>query len=74
MSANGPADQIPLLVAAENGHVDIIQLLIAHGATVNTQVEKFIIHVWSLVPRPSGREKRPGIDCLHMCNLYQDFW
>ena len=31
-------DQIPLLVAAGNGHTDIVQLLVQHGANVNTMV------------------------------------
>ena len=31
-------DQVPLLVATGNGHTDIVQLLVQHGANVNTQV------------------------------------
>ena len=29
---------MPLLVAAGNGHSDIVQLLLKHGASVNAQV------------------------------------
>ena len=38
---------MPLLVAAENGHSDILQLLIAHGATVSSQVQyiRMCVHV-----------------------------
>ena len=43
VSPSGPADQIPLLVAAENGHTDILQLLVAHRADVNVQV--YIVYV-----------------------------
>ena len=42
-SAGGTVDQIPLLVAAGNGHTDIVQLLVQHGANVNTQVGHMIV-------------------------------
>ena len=37
-SPSGMVDQVPLLVATGNGHADIVQLLVQHGANVNTQV------------------------------------
>jgi len=42
-SSGGSVDQIPLLVAAGNGHTDIVQLLVQHGANVNTQVGGMIV-------------------------------
>ena len=54
VSPSGPADQIPLLVAAENGHTDILQLLVAHRADVNVQVHVYvhvcIVYVYSFLP------------------------
>ena len=38
VSSSGPADMVPFIVAAEKGHCDILQLLVAHGAKVNIQV------------------------------------
>ena len=57
-SPSGMVDQVPLLVAAGNGHTDIVQLLVQHGANVNTQVRsegvtliKFLL--FFLPPSPS---------------------
>ena len=35
---SGPQDHMPLLVAAGNGHSDIVLLLLKHGADCNAQV------------------------------------
>ncbi len=35
---NGPSDEVPLLVAAKNGHDAVVKLLVEHGASPNTQV------------------------------------
>lgn len=38
MNQVGPSDQIPLLVAASNGNVDLVKLLCENGADRNTKV------------------------------------
>ena len=41
----GPSDQIPLLVAAANGNVDLVKLLYESDADINVQVHAIHIHV-----------------------------
>ena len=35
---------VPFILAAEKGHCDILQLLVAHGAKVNIQVKYAVFH------------------------------
>ena len=35
---DGPSDEVPLLVAAKNGHDAVVKLLVEHGANPDTQV------------------------------------
>ena len=37
MSCSLQYGRTPLLVAAENGHTDVVDILLKHGANVNTQ-------------------------------------
>ena len=49
MNSDGASSDIPLHVAAANGHPEIIRLLLQAGADVNKQVSNFVL---CFLPQP----------------------